>query len=403
MASERHVIIVGAGIAGLMAALALRRAGCRVSIFEQTPELQESGAGIQLSPNATRALIALGLYERLAPHVIAPQAIRVMAAASGREIVHIPLGDAIAHNYGAPYWAIHRGDLQAALASAAKAEPQIALRVGCYVENYTSDDESVSVRGRAIHGRVDERGDALIGADGIWSTVAEKLRCGPAMFAGRTAWRALVPAGQVTEEFRAPVINLWLGDDAHLVHYPVKAGRLINMVAIVRDEWREIGWSASAEREEILRRCGRASWCDKVRTLIGTPDQWLKWALYARGTPFDRGDGPVTLIGDAAHPMLPFLAQGAAMAIEDAAVLADSLHDNGDISGALRAYERARRRRTARAQRAASAQGRVYGLSGPQAFIRDLGMRLMGGDALLARQHWLYSWQTPKLLQNIAA
>jgi len=396
MAPARHVIVAGAGIAGLTAALTLARAGMRVTVFEQTSRLEEAGAGLQLSPNASRVLIALGLRERLAPVTVVPQAIRVMAGGPAREIARIPLGDEMERRYGAPYWSIHRGDLQSVLADAVHDQLDIKLELGARLEEFAAHINGVTVLGRRGTQVLDERGIALIGADGIWSTVATRLRRPQPTFRHRTAWRALVPTDAVPAEFRQPLVYLWLGHEAHLVHYPVKAGTLINIVGIIHDEWNEEGWSAAGDREEILRHFSRWAWSDQARALISVPDRWLKWALYDRRDPFRSTKLPVTLIGDAAHPMLPFLAQGAAMAIEDAAVIADMLDKYlDDPSDALRAYEGARWHRTGRAQQLSRRQGRIYGLTGPEALARNLAMRAMGGEKLRARYDWLYSWRPP--------
>jgi len=406
--AARDVIVAGAGIAGLTTAIALARAGMRATVLEQAAKLEETGAGIQLSPNATNVLIALGLGERLRPLVMAPQAIRVMAGGSAREIVRIPLGTEAERRYGAPYWTIHRGDLQAALAAAASAEQDIKIKLGVRVEEFATHVKGITAltrRGGQVSGQVgDERGMALIGADGVWSTIATHLGERRPRFAHRTAWRALIPANAVADEFREPLVHLWLGLDAHLVHYPVKGGRLINIVGIVHDEFRKTGWSAAGDRAEILRHFARWSWANKARDLIALPERWLKWALYERRHPFRDGVGPVTLVGDAAHPMLPFLAQGAGMAIEDAAVLAHFLaHFRDDPADALRGYEGARWHRTDRAQQMSRKQGRIYGLSGPEALVRNLVMRAKGGEKLLARQDWLYSWRPPSLVPGVNA
>ena len=402
MAPPRHVIVAGGGIAGLAAALLLARTGMRATVLEQAAKLEETGAGLQLSPNASRILIALGLRERIESTAVRPQAIRVMAGGSGREIARIPLGDEAERRYGAPYWSIHRGDLQAALVDAANDALDVTLELGVRVEEFAAHVRGVSVLGRRGAQVRDERGIALVGADGLWSTIASRLRVQQRpTFRHRSAWRALVPADAVPAEFRQPFVYLWLGHDAHLVHYPVKSGRLINIVGIVRDEWNEPGWSADGDRSEVLRHFMRWTWSEKARSLIAIPERWLKWALFDRKAPFRGGDLPVTLIGDAAHPMLPFLAQGAAMAIEDAAVLADMLGKYlDDPSDALRAYEGARWHRTMRAQQAARRQARIYGLTGPEAFVRNLAMRGMGGEKLRARYDWLYSWRPPQRFET---
>ncbi len=401
MASPRHVIVAGAGIAGLTAALAMARSGLRVTVLEQAAKLEEAGAGLQLSPNAARVLIALGLRQQIERTAILPQAIRVMAGGSGREIVRMPLSGA-EERYGAPFWAMHRGDLQTVLASVAQAEQDVEIKLGVRVEDFAAHVRGVSVLSRRGTQVFDERGVALIGADGIWSSVGQRLaRQRPPHFRHRTAWRALIPATSVPAEFREPLVHLWLGLDAHLVHYPVRSGRLINIVGIVHDEWNETGWQAAGDRAEVLRHFARFSWSEKVRELIALADTWRKWALYDRKTPFRGGVGPVTLIGDAAHPMLPFLAQGASMAIEDAAVLANMLGKYlDDPADALRGYEGARRLRTARAQLAARRQSRIYGRTGPEALMRNLVMRAKGGEKLLRRYDWIYNWQAPEIVSR---
>jgi salicylate hydroxylase len=394
VASSRTVIVAGAGIGGLTAALALVAKGFRAVVLEQAPRLDETGAGIQLSPNATRILIALGLDKAVAPSAVVPHFIRVRKARSGNEIVQVPLGGFAERRYGAPYWLLHRGDLQAILADAARAHPDITLRLADRVEDFAVHANGVTVAGRHGQQTFEERGLAVVGADGLWSTLRARLGdAAPPSFGGRTAWRALVPANLVAPECREPVVELWLGWKTHLVHYPVKAGALVNVVAIVRDSWEKPGWNEAGKRHEILGHFLPRWWAEPARALLGTPDNWLKWALYDR-LPLRRwGEGPITLIGDAAHPMLPFLAQGAALAIEDAAVLAECLSQSDDPVAGMRRYEKWRRGRTAKAQRAARKNGARYHMAGPDATVRNLVLRWMGGRRLLAHYDWLYDWR----------
>jgi salicylate hydroxylase len=398
VASSRNIIIAGAGIGGMTAALALAQSGFRVTLLEQAESLTDVGAGIQLSPNATRVLIALGLDQRLRDACIVPTGVAIMAA-GGANLAHIPLGKIAEARYGAPYWVIHRSDLQAALLDAVRSHPDISLRLGTRVEDFAVHAHGVSAALGLGTGKAVESGIALVCADGLWSGLRARLgvRDVP-QFGGRAAWRALVPAETAEPLFRGENVTLWLGRNAHVVHYPVKAGRLINIVAIVGDDWAKPGWSADGARDELLARFSRWHWADPVRELLGAAQRWTKWALYELPPIRSAIQGPITLLGDAAHPMLPFLAQGAASAIEDAVVLADALARRPhDLSEAMRSYERARRRRTAHMQRAARRQGQIYHLRAGEAFARNLFLRIAGGRMLLRRYDWLYDWRAPPL------
>jgi salicylate hydroxylase len=397
---SRTVIVAGAGIGGLTVALALKRNGFRVIVLEQAERLQETGAGIQLSPNAARLLIELGFADRLRPHVVVPQAVRVLNAKNGREIVRIPLGETAAQRYGAPYWIIHRGDLQAVLSAAVAQELDISLKLGMRMEDFVTHPNGVTVSARSGTTAWNEFGHALIAADGLWSMSRERLGFRePPRFSGRVAWRALVPAAEVPPEFREPVIHLWLGPDAHLVHYPVKGGKVINIVVITADAWNAEGWSEPASRIDLLPRLTAARWAPQARALVRLPEAWLKWALFERRPLMNWTQDAAALLGDAAHPMLPFLAQGGAMAIEDAVVAAQCLARRpDDAAAALRTYAAIRRGRTRRVQRQAARNGQHYHLKGVSAMLRNAAMGVMGGEHLLRHYDWLYDWRPPAAL-----
>jgi salicylate hydroxylase len=389
--SSRPVLIAGAGIGGLTAALALAQRGFAVAVFDQAERLEEIGAGIQLSPNASRILIALGLGEQLQRHVVAPEELRVMSARGAQVLAHAPLGASAGQRYGAPYWVIHRGDLQAVLLAAVAGQPAITLHLDARIDDFAQDGVLICARSAD---RREHRGIALIAADGLWSRLRARLGHGDApRFAGQVAWRALAPAETVAADLRAAAVNLWFDTDAHLVHYPVRGGSLINVVAIARSDWREGGWSAPANHDEVLAHYPAATWPPEVHALLAAPQRWQKWALYDRPPLAAWGRGAVTLLGDAAHPMLPYLAQGAAMAIEDAAVVAQCLAlRRNNPAGALRAYEQERSARSARAQRAAHLNGAVYHLGKPGALLRQYMLKAMGGERLLSSYDWLYGW-----------
>ena len=365
-------------------------------VLEQAERLEETGAGIQLSPNASRVLINLGLEDRLRPLATAPLALRVLRAESGREIVRMPLAGGEAR-YGAPYWVTHRGDLQAALAAAASRERAISIKLGQRAEDFVGHVNGITVMTSGRGGAIEEHGTALLAADGLWSQARKHLgHLDPPRFAHRTAWRGLVPARLVAPEFRQPLIHLWLGRDAHFVHYPVKGGTVINLVVITADSWDGPGWSEPASRAELVPRLAVEAWAPPARALIGLPEAWLKWALYDR-RPIRRWTaGPMALLGDAAHPMLPFLAQGGAMAIEDAAVAAQCLaRAPDDAARALRTYCAIRRGRTRKVQRLAARNGAIYHFAGLAAWLRDAGIGALGGKRLLAHYDWIYDWRPP--------
>lgn len=391
MAAPRTIAIAGAGIGGLTAALALAAKGFRSVILEKSEKLEQAGAGIQLSPNSSRILIGLGLDSVLSRSAVALNGVSIMSARAGRELARVPLEQA-AFRYGAPYWIIHRADLQAALLAQVNDHPDIELRLGCQFDDLATHARGVTVVHRQGNMRGQDTVQGLIGADGIWSGVRRHLfpDVRPS-FSGRIAWRGMIDASQVPRDFRDARVQLWMGGNAHLVAYPVSGGRQINVVAIIRSDWNRPGWSEPGDAAEIRRYFDAPKWPTPARLLIGAVESWRRWALFSIKDGGVWNEGPIALLGDAAHAMLPFAAQGAGMAIEDAAVLAQSLAQTpNDIPGALARYGAQRKSRVSRMQRTARRNGQLYHLRGPMAVLRDAGIRLLGGERLLARQDWIY-------------
>jgi salicylate hydroxylase len=306
---------------------------------------------------------------------------------------------------------VHRADLQAALAAEINDNPDIELRLGCQFEDLAPHAKGLTVVARSGTTRQQELALALIGADGIWSTVRNHLfpQSQP-QFSGLIAWRGTLEATQLPREHASRRVQLWMGPNAHLVAYPIAGGRQINVVAVLPGTWNRPGWSAPGEVAELKSIFAPSSWPGAARMLIGAVDEWRKWALFTMPGGGQWTSGTVALLGDAAHAMLPFAAQGAGMAIEDAAVLAKCLGDTlGNTLGnplgetqnepgpaiavAMQRYARLRRPRVSRVQRAARQQGRIYHLTGPAAFARDLAIRAMGPGRMLARQSWIYDWR----------
>ena len=399
MAASRTIFIAGAGIGGLTAALALAQQGFRIVVLEKAERLEEAGAGLQLSPNASRVLIDLGLQPRLAPRAVTPEAISIMSARSGGEIARLPLGEAATARAGAPYWVVRRADLQAALQAEVIDHPDIELRLGCQFEDVASHAKWLTVAHRSSATRQQELALALVGADGIWSSVRNHLfpKVQP-QFSGLIAWRGTLDAAQLPREYAARRVQLWMGPNAHLVAYPISGAQQINVVAVVPGTWNRPGWSAPGDIAEIKNAFASSPWPGAARMMVGAVDSWRKWALFTVPEGSEWTAGASALLGDAAHAMLPFAAQGAGMAIEDAAVLARCLGETQreggpTIAAAMQRYARLRRSRVARMARAARSAGRIYHLTGPVAFARDLTIRAMGAKRLLARQNWIYDWR----------
>jgi salicylate hydroxylase len=395
VATSRTIVVAGAGIGGLTASLALAAQGFRAVVLEKAERLEEAGAGLQLSPNASRILVDLGLQPRLAARAVTPDAISIMSARAGGEIARLPLGEAASYRAGAPYWVVHRADLQAALAAHVNDHPDIDLRLGCQFEDVTAHAKGLTVVQRRGLTRHQELATALVGADGIWSAVRHHLfpEVQP-QFSGLIAWRGTLDATQLPREHTSPRVQLWMGPNAHLVAYPISGARQINVVAVLPGTWNRPGWSAPGEISEIKNAFAPSIWPAPARMMISAVDDWRKWALFTVPDGGQWTDGAIALLGDAAHAMLPFAAQGAGMAIEDAAVLANCLGEStANIPAALNRYARLRRARVTRIQRAARRNGRVYHLKGAAALARDLFIRSIGPQRMLARQDWIYDWR----------
>lgn len=357
-------------------------------VAEQRAATDEAGAGIQLGPNALRALETLGVLERLRDHAHAPPAILIRSFSRGRQIASVPLGAEVVRRYGAPYWTLARKDLQRALADAVSAAT-VPIERGFRIQSARQSYDGVtlvSADGRELRGR------ALIGADGVWSAVRSTvLGEAPPRFTGHVAWRTVIERCAAPEPFAGESVCLWLGPSAHLVHYSVEGGDKVNVVAVIVGAEAREGWDEPGDPRRL--EGAFAGWTASVRRLIGSTQGWRCWSLHARAASLPAAQGRIVLVGDAAHPVLPFLAQGAALALEDAVALAGAL-GRSPASPAL-AFERFaadRRSRWLRVQQESRRNGQLYHLRGPLAAARDLALRLSPPGRLIGRYDWLYGY-----------
>ena len=383
------ILIAGGGIGGLSAAIALAQIGYSVRILEQAPKLSEAGAGIQLSPNAVRLLQGWGVAKRLRSRAVAPDRITLFDGTDGKALADLTLGPAIATRYGAPYWVVHRADLQKALLETAGTFDGITVETGFRL--VSADNSPAGVRAQSEDGR-SAAGAALIGTDGLWSTCREIMGFDDEpRFSGRTAWRTLLPIEDAPPPFSTHATGLWLAPRSHLVHYPVSGGREINIVAIIEDAWHGQEWDVPGDAQ-YLRDAFR-DWADVPRQVLDRTEVWRKWALFDRPALPHWSSGRMTLLGDAAHPMLPFLAQGGAMAIEDAASLARAISNApDDLPGAFFAYEKMRKNRTRRVQLASRRMARIYHLGGLPAAFRNFALSASPPAWLLYQNDWIYKY-----------
>jgi salicylate hydroxylase len=392
-ASDLPLVVAGAGIGGLTAALSLARTGKRVALLEKAPAIEEVGAGLQIAPNAGRILQNLGLTEALDRAALRPEAIVIRRARDARELSRLPLAGAT-QRFGAPFRLFHRADLQTLLLEAAQARAEIAIRTNARVGDFDEEDETVFLRLHGAAGAEDVEAAGLVGADGVRSSVRGFLfrnEKDVPFYTGNMAWRALLPAEAVPASLRAKEVNLWLGRGAHVVHYPLRGGEIVNALVVIEDrEAKPPQSEPTRDGASLLEAAGFEGCAGPLRELIAACDSFRRWPLWGRPALRSWTRGAVTLLGDAAHPMLPFLAQGAAQAIEDAETLGDAFAAGASPSQAFARYEMARIARATKVQTASRRQGRFSHAAFPLAQARDFVMARLGGGGMLERNAWLY-------------
>ena len=368
------ILIVGGGIGGITTALCLALDGHDIDVFEQDAMYTETGAGIQLSPNCTRVLHHLGLRNALRTSGFLPEGAEFRHWKSGKVIARSSLGETVQAKFGFPYYHIHRGDFIQLLVKEAEKKANIRLHIDSKVDGFIDVGSSIQVNVKGVK----YEGDFLIGADGIHSLIRSTLWGDETpRFTGNVAWRLLVPSLNLPPGMVRPMATAWWGPRRHFVHYYIKNGEFVNCVCVVeKNGWEMESWTEPGDYDEL--KADFKGWNEEIQTLIDHADQnsLHKWALHDRAPMKRWGKGRTTLLGDACHPTLPFLAQGAAMSIEDGAVLAACLKGNQEVPVALKNYEDLRRDRTALIQNGSLRNASLFHLSGLKAIARNLAVRI---------------------------
>jgi salicylate hydroxylase len=384
---QAPVLVVGGGIGGLATALALAQKGRAVQLLEQAAEFKEVGAGIQLGPNVFRMFEVLGLTEAVSRFAVFPENLIMLDAITGEEVTRIPLGEGFRRKFKHPYALIYRPDLLNVLLEACHKVDLIHLDTSQKVVAVDEHNDGVTVRTEA--GRT-YSGAALIGADGLWSTIRQiVVGDGKPNVAGHITYRAVLPTKEVPEHLRRWSMTFWAGEKVHFVIYPLRGGELYNLVAVFHSNRYEEGWDSFGDPAELHERFAKT--CEPVRMLLGKIESWRMWVLCDRPPIKEWSRGRITLIGDAAHPMLQYLAQGACMAIEDAVCLANRLEDTqGDFAAAFQAYQGARYLRTGRVQIMARVYGEFYHASGVARELRNMMLGARTPEQSFEAMEWLY-------------
>lgn len=396
---SHKILIAGGGIAGMASALSLARTGCQTQVYERAQAFAEVGAGVQLGPNVTRILQAWGLQAALHAVAAFPTQLQARSAPSGEVLATLPLGGDMQRRYGAPYVAIHRADLHQILYGAALATG-VQVHAGAVVKALQNTAEHVEVQVSQADSNTQHTADVAVVADGVWSQLRQQLLAdGSVQPTGHLAYRTLLRQADLPVHLRSQDVTVWMGPYAHVVHYPVRGGEWLNLVVLTEGQMPGVtaedlqSWNAqqTPEQTEHDLKAALRDACVHLQELIGAATSWRAWPLCGR-TPMQGAhqhvQGRVALLGDAAHPMLPYLAQGAGMAIEDAAVLAQQLAVASNVPQALQVFASQRWQRNAQVQRGAIRNGQVFHAHGPMRWGRDLGLRLAG--PMLMDQPWLY-------------